>query len=148
MPFRHCARPTIIDGGEQMPVGGRTPSSVPRAAGHPLLVTAKLPKKQWVLVFDRSTAYFLCQTLQNQAAISDHKNKNGNFAFLSFLDPPPFCLPLFCPLSPFLALIRVTLGFFVVFPNKSHTLIRVTLGFNFFGLNKSHTLIRVTFGGK
>ena len=56
----------------------------------------------------------------------------------------PF-LPLFCPLF---ALIRVTLGFFVVFPNKSHTLIRVTLGFKFFGLNKSHALIRVTFGVK
>ena len=45
----------------------------------------------------------------------------------------------------FFALIRVTLGFFVVFPNRSHALIRVTLGFEFFGPNKSHTTIRVTF---
>ena len=52
----------------------------------------------------------------------------------SFLDPP------------FFALIRATLGFFVVFPDNSHTLVRVTLIFGFFVLNKSHTLIRVTFG--
>ena len=123
----YCARPTIIDGGEQMLVGGLTPSSVPRAAGHPPFGYRKIAKKKWVLVFDRSTTYFLCQTLQNQAAISDHKKENGNFAFLSFLDL--FFLASFLPpFSPFFALIRVTLEFFVVFPNKSHTLIRFTFG--------------------
>ena len=102
---------------------------------------------QWVLVFDRSTTYFLCQNLQNQVANSDHEKENVNFTFLSFLKHFFFAsfLP---PFLPFFALIRVTLSFFVVFPNKSHALIRVTLGFEFFGLNKSHTLVGVTFGVK
>ena len=51
---------------------GRTPASVPRAAGHPLFGYRKIAKINWVLEFDWSTTYFLYQTLQNQAAISDH----------------------------------------------------------------------------
>ena len=47
-PLKYCARPTIIDGGVQMPVGGRTPPSVPRAAGHPLFGYRKIAKKNWV----------------------------------------------------------------------------------------------------
>ena len=41
---------TIIDGALQMPVGGRIPSSVPRAAGHPFLATAKMQKKNGIFV--------------------------------------------------------------------------------------------------
>ena len=145
-PLRYCARPTIIDGGEQMPVGGRTPASVPRAAGHSLLATAKLPKKNGYWCPTGPQLYFcakICKTRSQTAAIK------WKMEILLFCPFRTFFLASFLPLfSPFFALTRVTLGFFVVFPNKSHTLIRVTPGFGFFGLNKSHTLIRVTFGVK
>ena len=144
--LKYCARPTIIDRGVQMPVGGRTPPSVPRAAGHPLFGYRKIAT---IFGYWRSTGpqltfcIKLCKTRPQSATIYRKMEillfcPFWTFFFASFL-------PLF---SPFFALIRVTLGFFVVFPNKSHTLIRVTLGFEFFGLNKSHTLIRVTFGVK
>ena len=83
-----------------MPSGVGLPHRYPE---QPLFGYPKIAKKNWVLVFDRSTTYFLYQNLQNQPAISDHIYGNENFAFLSFLDLFFLGGPLFCPLfRPFL----------------------------------------------
>ena len=127
VPLKYCARPPIIDGGLQMPVGVGLPHRYPEQLATPFLATAKLQKKNWVLEFDRSTTYFVCQTLQNQAQSATIYRKMEDLLFCAF----GVCF--FYGL--FFALIRVTLGFFVVFTNKSHTLIRVT-----FGSNESKTI--------
>ena len=82
-----------------MPVGGRTPSSVPRAAGHRFLATAKMQKK-WVLVFHRSLLFRL-NFPETQAAIGDHK-ENATFTFLSILEVVFLAsfLPIFRPFLP------------------------------------------------
>ena len=106
-----------------MPVGGRIPSSAPRAAGHPLLATAKMQKKKkkkkWVLVVRRSSL-FRPNLPKTQAAIGDHTRKWKIYFFVHF---GVFFGLFFVYFSSFFALIRATLGFFVVFPNKSCTLV-------------------------
>ena len=82
---------------------GRTPASAPRTAGHPLFGSRKF-KEMWVLVFDRSKTGFLYQTFQNQACF---------FVIFGFFFG-------FCLFRSFFAPLRVTVEFFVVFPNKSH----------------------------
>ena len=79
-----------------MPVGGRTPLSVPRAAGHPPFGYRKIAKKMGTGVRPVHNS-LLRQNLQNQVANGDHQMENGNFTFLSFSDLLFFFLPLFYP---------------------------------------------------
>ena len=90
-------RPHIIDGALQMPVGGRTPSSVPRAASHPFLATAKMQKKKWVLVFRRSLL-FRPNFPKTQGAIGDHTIQCKIY-FFSIVEVFVFAsfLPIFRP---------------------------------------------------
>ena len=103
------------------------------------LATAKMQKKNghWcstgLCLFD--------QTFQNLRPLS------ATMQHLLFCPFWRWGVPLFTYFSSFFALIRATLGFFVVFPNKSYTPIRATLGFECFVPDKSYTLIRATFRG-
>ena len=122
-------RPPIIDGALQMPAWGRTPSSVPRAAGHPFWATAKMQKKRgWY--WCSTGLYFVDQASQKLRPLSATIQENGKFTFLFILEVCFFSF-FFAYFSSFFTLIRATLGF-LVFPNKSYTLIRATLGFGFF----------------
>ena len=123
-PLKFCARPSSMEH-FKCSVGGRTPSSVPRAAGHPLLATAKMQKKKngyWCPTY----LCFFDQTFQKLRPLSATIQENATFTFLSILEVCfIFCL-FFAYFPAFFALIRATLGFFVVFPKKSYTLIRAT----------------------
>ena len=71
-PLKCCARPSSMEH-FKCPSGSRTPSSVPRAAGHPILATAKMQKKK-ALVFHRSL-HFRPNFPKTRAAIGDHTIK-------------------------------------------------------------------------
>ena len=140
-PLKCCARPSSMEhfkcpSGVELPIG--TQSSWP-----PLFGYRKNAKKKWVLVFHRSLLFD--QTFQKLRPLSATIQENATFTVLSILEGFLFFCLFFASFLSFFALIRATLGFFVVFPNKSYTLIRATLGFEFFGPNKSYTLIRATF---
>ena len=74
-------RPPIIDGALQMPVGGRTPSSVPRAPGHPFLATAKMQKKKKGTGVPPVFAFSI--KLSKNSGRYRRLQENGKFNFLS-----------------------------------------------------------------
>ena len=89
-----------IDGALQMPVEGRTPSSVPRAAGHPFLATAKMQK---INGYWCSTGLcFFDQTFQKLGPLSATIQENGKFAFFVHLGGVFYTsfLPIFCDFLP------------------------------------------------
>ena len=121
-----CARPSSMEHsnarwGSDSLIGAQ--SSWPP----PILTAAKLPKKKMGAgvrpVRNLPFVPNFAKPGRNQ------RPKTGKCKFYFFVLFEPFFFASFLPLFlPFFALIRVTLGFFVVFPNKSHTLIRVTFG--------------------
>ena len=124
------------------PSGVGLPHRYPEQLATPFWLPQKC-KRGGGLVFHRSLL-FRPNFPKTQAAIGDHTKKCNIYFFVHF--GGVFSSIFFAYFSSFLTLIRATLGFFVVFPNKSYTLIRATLGFELFGPNKSScTLIRATF---
>ena len=116
------------------PSGAGFPHRYPEQLATPFWLPQKCKKKGGGYWCSTGLCFF-DQTFQKLRPLSATIQENATFTFLSILEVGFFAF--FFLFSPFFALIRATLGFFVVFPNKSYTLIRATLGFEFFGPNKS-----------